>query len=299
MLVNNPGSQVQVLNNKLAIPVGSGTTYEYDKFMWAKRDLNCGQCKNGMKSMVTKRINEKVYNIPVVCTCVPYIQSEDEDGVQVVVFKGRRERWVGGKRPEIYISDEQVRSKANEAAVNTREQFTGDNVINSKKFQFTRVNGNSGQPIRSEFLSKAVPGMPITRPGDVPTEYSTRSSLPDNPQFGDVTKKNLKKAERAPQKSLHTLPNGNRVFVDDKTFSKLTGTKAAPAPVAAPAAAQAPAPKVKGTRGRPKKAVVASVPAPAPVAKAVAPKPVVAQTATAPVKRGRGRPKKVQVGANA
>jgi hypothetical protein len=289
------------LNNQLAIPVGTGTTYSYDKFMWDKRDLNCNQCKNGMKSMVTKRINDKVYNIPVVCTCVPYAQSEDADGVQVVVYKGRRERWVKGKRPEIYISDEQVRGKANEAALNTRDMVTGDNVINNKKYQFTRVNSQSGQPIRAEFLSKGLPGMPITRPGDVLTEYSTRSSLPDNPTFGDVTKKNLKKGVKPPQKFLHTLPNGTRVLVDDKTFSKLTGTlevkvPQTPAQTSAPMSPQTTETKVKGTRGRPKKTV--EVAAPSVSVKVVpAPAPVVAQAPAAPAKKQRGRPKKVKANA--
>lgn len=302
MLNNRPSAtqpQGQVLNNVLAIPVGTNTIIGYDKFMWDKRDENCVNCKNGMKSMVSKRVNEKTYNVPVVCPCVPYIQSEDADGVQVVVFKGRRERWIKGKRPEIYLSDEKVRAAANQAAVSTKDAFEGDNVIQGKKYQFVRA-GQSAP--RAEFLSKAVPGMPITRPGDVPTEFTTRSSIPENPKYGQVTAKNLEKAVPGAQKHLQTLPNGNRVFVDDATFAKLSG-KSVPvvAPITVTTSAGNPGnpnftvtisgdPNAPKKRGRPKK----SQEAPAqPFAQPAVPAQV-ASTEAGVEKKKRGRPKKVQ-----
>jgi hypothetical protein len=223
MITGSPSStqqQGQVITNQLAIPVGTNTVIPYNKFLWDKRDLNCGLCKNGLKSQLSRRINEKTYLVPVVCVCVPYLQSEDSDGVQTVVFKGRRERWIKGKRPEIYLSDEKVRASANKAAVTTKESFEGANVINGKKFQFVRPQNNAPQV---PFLSKSVPGMSITKPGDVPTEFTTQSSLPENPHYGDVTEKNLQKAIPGAQKHMQTLPNGNRVFVNDATFAKLSG----------------------------------------------------------------------------
>jgi hypothetical protein len=251
MITNRPVVQVQsqAINNKFAIPVGTNSIINYDKFLLDKRDLNCTNCKNGMKSMVGKRINEKTFNVPVMCTCVPYIQSEDSDGVEIVVYKGRRERWINGKRPEIYLSDEKVRTAANTAAKTTKAVFEGSNVINGKKFQFVRP---PSMVPRSEFLSKSAPGMPITRPGEVPMEFTTQSNLPENPVYGQVTKKNLKKAVPAPQKHLQTLPNGNRVFVDDATFSKLGGQA-----ITASSNANTTVVTVgKKSRGRPKKNAV-------------------------------------------
>lgn len=224
MIINKPAAQgVQVMNNTLAIPVGSNTIFAYDKFMWDSRDINCTACKNGMKSMITKRINDKIYNVPVVCTCVPYIESADTDGVSIVVFKGRRERWVKGKRPESYKVDEGIRSKANTAALNTKAMVSGQNEVGGRKFQLAHKPANENTSVsKSEFLSKSIPGAPIRRAPDVPLENMTSSENP-KPIFGDVTEKSLPALKKGPQKTLHVMPNGNRVFVDDKTFAKLSG----------------------------------------------------------------------------
>jgi hypothetical protein len=224
MIINKPAAQgIQVMNNTLAIPIGTNTIFAYDKFMWDSRDLNCTACKNGMKSMITKRINDKQYNVPVVCTCVPYIESQDEDGVSIVVFKGRRERWVKGKRPESYKVDEGIRGKANTAALNTKAMVSGQNEVAGRKFQLVRKPTQQETSVsKSEFLSKSIPGAPIRRAPEVPLENMT-SNENSTPKFGDVTEKSLPPLKKGPQKTLHVMPNGNRVFVDDKTFAKLSG----------------------------------------------------------------------------
>ncbi len=297
MITQKPeGGNMQVLNNVLGIPVGSNTTYAYEKFLWKERDLNCNQCKNGMKSMIAKRINDKVYNIPVVCTCVPYTQSLDEDGVSIVVFKGRRERWVGGKRPEVYKHDEAVRSRANTAANNTRDGYERpEAVVTTKKFTFVRESNFVPQ---LESVSKSLPGAKLNKAPEIPFETLSGADVA-RPVFGDVTAKDLPKGAKLPQKKLQTLPNGTRVLVDEKTFSKLSGQPLAKSIKAKPLA---PAPKPKTfpstvepvvvapakKRGRPAKKEAVSVEAGLPT---------LTQTelvgAVGEEKKKRGRPKKV------
>lgn len=296
MIVNKPvAQQVQVLNNTLAIPVGTGTVFAYSKFLWDKRDLNCSSCKNGMKSMIAKRINDKTYNIPVVCTCVPYTESTDVDGVSVVVYKGRRERWVKGKRPESYILDEAVRGNANKAAVNTKAMVSGQNVIQGKKYQFVKNTEVMTRVQKSEFLSKSVPGMSIKKAPEIPAEAM---DLSKPPVFGDVTKDSLPPPTKGPQKSLHTLANGSRVFVDDKTFSRLSGQ---PMSKSVKSKAGSPTTTEQKRRGRPAKvnsAPVALSNEDAALARAVGTKTAPVVVPTEPIsteKKRRGRPKKVVV----
>lgn len=288
MIINKPAAQQsQVLNNTLAIPVGTNTVFAYDKFLWKSRDLNCTSCKNGMKSMIVKRINDKSYNIPVVCTCVPYMESTDDEGVSIVVLKGRRERWVKGKRPENYIVDESVRSQANRAAQNTKAMVSGQNEVRGQKFQIVK-NQHSEIVPKSEFLSKSLPGMTIKRAPEIPTESAVADP---NVRFGDVTKDSLPPETKGPQKTLHTLSSGARVFVDDKTFRKLSGQ-----PLKKSVSDKAvPAQPTGKKRGRPAKASepAAVLTESAALAAAVgSPKVTVAALAAEPEKKKRGRPKK-------
>lgn len=98
-------------DRKYAIPVGTGNVIEFDKFLFDHRDKSCNKCKNGYKSVVPKTIGTKVFSIPIICICVPYIQSEDKEGNMVVNFKGFRELWPDGDRPEAYIQKE-IKTKA-------------------------------------------------------------------------------------------------------------------------------------------------------------------------------------------
>lgn len=97
---------VNSVENKYAIPVGTGNIIELDKFLFDERDKSCNKCKNGYKSAAQKTIGTQIYTIPIICICVPYVQSEDKDGNRVVSFKGFREMWPDGERPEAYIQKE-------------------------------------------------------------------------------------------------------------------------------------------------------------------------------------------------
>ena len=91
---------------KYAIPVGTGSIIEFDKFLFEHRDKACNKCKNGFKSAAQKTIGTQTFTIPIICVCVPYIQSEDKEGNKVVSYKGFRELWPDGERPEAYIQKE-------------------------------------------------------------------------------------------------------------------------------------------------------------------------------------------------
>jgi hypothetical protein len=90
---------------KYGIPVGTSNVVEINKFLFDKRDKECKSCKNGYKSVIPKQIGQAFVPIPVICTCVPYIQSKDGNSM-VVVYKGNREMWKSNDRPEVYIQKE-------------------------------------------------------------------------------------------------------------------------------------------------------------------------------------------------
>src|SRR5882724_753874 len=92
-----PKDAPQIIANKFAMPVGTSIVMDMNKFMFNKRDENCIQCRNGFKSTLPKKLDNKIYSVSVICTCVPYYQSKEADGTGVVMFKGRREKWIKGE----------------------------------------------------------------------------------------------------------------------------------------------------------------------------------------------------------
>jgi hypothetical protein len=115
----NFNKQVQpppVVANKVAMPVGTSIIMAMDKFMFDKRDLNCTACRNGYRSTLPKMLDGKMYSVSVICTCVPYYQQSDSEGTGVVIYKGRRESWIKGVRPESEIQNEMLREGADKNA---------------------------------------------------------------------------------------------------------------------------------------------------------------------------------------
>lgn len=135
-----PKDAPQIVTNRFAIPVGTSVILDFDKFMFDKRDINCNGCKNGFKSTLPKKMDNKIYNVNIVCTCVPYYQSRDAEGTGVVVYKGRRESWVKGIRPDSEIQAELIRegqiknalARKNEIEDNLR---ANNNVTGNAKYQ--------------------------------------------------------------------------------------------------------------------------------------------------------------------
>ncbi len=125
-----------VVANKIAMPVGTSIIMSMDKFLFDKRDQNCKACRNGYRSTLPKMVGNKVVSVGIICTCVPYCQQVDADGTGIVVYKGRRENWVRGVRPDSEIQDELVREgKANISQrdkANPKEPLKNPNGKNAK-----------------------------------------------------------------------------------------------------------------------------------------------------------------------
>ncbi|VVB50682.1 Uncharacterised protein [uncultured archaeon] len=105
MTQQNPASE-----KRYAMPVGTSSLIELSRFIFEERDTTCMKCKSGYKSVAPKSINGVVYQVPLICPCVPYVASQDKDGNFVMVYKGVRELWPGKKRPEQYIQNDMQRT---------------------------------------------------------------------------------------------------------------------------------------------------------------------------------------------
>jgi len=241
---------------KYAIPVGTGSVIEFDKFLFDHRDKSCKNCKNGLKSAVQKMIGTQTFTIPIICTCVPYIQSEDKDGNKVVNYKGFRELWTDGERPEAYIQKE-IQVKA---------------LSDTAKGKLKRVR-NSNTAHDGVQKGKYVVGKQlITTKNAKELEKSMDSARPAN-SVKPIQKDEFDKFfEGNKRKAAFRNKEGNIVVVDSATAQKMmkagvlfdpyAGTANQPAVAPAPEAEGAntpaqegnqPAPgSRKGIKGRPK-----------------------------------------------
>lgn len=132
------------------MPVGTGVVMAWDKFLWDQRDLNCNACRNGFKSAFPKTIENKVFQVAQVCTCVPYYESRDGEGTGVVVYRGRRERWVAGKRQEIDIQAELIREQQGRDLTNRKNDVMDalKNKTKGAKADELKAKNNASLPER-------------------------------------------------------------------------------------------------------------------------------------------------------
>jgi hypothetical protein len=315
----------QVVANKFAIPVGTSTILSWDRFLWDQRDINCGQCKNGFKSTLPKKVQDKIYQVSVICTCVPYYQLQEADGSGVVVYKGRRERWIKGKRQESDIQAEMIREQAglealrhkNEVEKTIRNPKSGDpkaDLIreqqNKARDQRILVQGRDGHwmkltPAQAKAFG-AVESNPANPVIDLEKEQAqAQPQVPEQPtaaQLGAETglgSPELAKAKAQGYKGMRpetdeeylTRMGGEAPMSDEQVGAQIKAAKvAAEQRLAQALAAPEPSPVAGKAPKAPKavkaKAQTASIPPP--------PAPAVAQApAVVPVvaKRGPGRPR--------
>jgi len=240
---------------RYAIPVGTSNIIDLSKFMLDQRDTACKACKNGYKSMVSKLVGQTYVQVPIICTCVPYVQSQDEKGQLVVVFKGNREFWKTNKRPEVYIQkDIEIRGKITEVE---------SNFAKLKKGSTAHDNINVG---------KYVVG--VNKPAS--EMKGTKKSVEEQPKVAQSAKV-LQKSEldkflekNGKRKSAFRTKENTIVVLDAETARRmgeaglLSGT-IAPAATKQPVAEEKKADVAKAKAGRPKGAKNK----PKPLAKAI------------------------------
>lgn len=244
-------TEPQKTERRYAIPVGTGNVIEFDKFLFDERDKTCKNCKNGFKSAVTKMIGTQNMTIPIICVCVPYIQSEDKEGNKVVNFKGFRELWPDGQRPEAYTQKElkvKTLSDVAKAKLNrVRNSNTAHDGVQKGKYTIGK------KLVTTKNAAELEKSMETARPAS-----SVKPIQKD--EFDKFFEGNKRKAA-------FRNKEGNIVVVDAGTAAKmmkagvLFDPNPVPAPVEAPVAevpagntaAPAKAPAVRtGVRGRPK-----------------------------------------------
>lgn len=188
-----------VTSNMYGIPVGTDKLVEYKNFKLGDeyRDLSCTKCKNGLRSMLRKEVGGKWFNVPLVCSCVPYIAHTDEEGTEKVIYKGRGELWPKGKRPESYIEEEMIRKQtALEAIKNAQRAQSGDKSLGAnQKFELGKMTMQELQAAgltsaelneltpKTEDSTKGKPG--FVNPNSVPKKVQPAST--QGPQYVDDT----------------------------------------------------------------------------------------------------------------
>jgi hypothetical protein len=294
---------VTVTTQQVAMPVGTNIILSMDKFMFDKRDVNCNSCRSGYKSTLPKSIDGKMYNVCVICTCVPYLLNADEEKTGIVVYKGRKENWVKGVRPESEIQAELIREGA--AANALYRQQEAERLKNNP-------NAKSERAIREKSLQNAEKPRQKVMQQDknghwifVDTETGKKMGLTisdvSNPAINKENPEAQPKPQPQPQENQGDVPasaavsptptptvdasvaaqraRGGRPETDEEFLLRTTGE--APINEDVTFLSQEVAQKIDAAKAAPKPIAKSQ---PAPVAP-TAPAPV------AEVKRGRGRPK--------
>ena len=228
---------------RYAIPVGTSELKELSKFLFDLRDNSCTQCKTGYKSVLPKFIGGKVHQIPVVCTCIPYIVGEDKDSNLVVVYKGARELWPNKKRPEQYIQNDLVRKAEFERAKNGMKEARGQSRAHDGVQSGKYTLGSLSPAEREELGKDVVKSLAPKFVGEVETEATAES------------KKFL--TQRVVRNVAMRNSEGHIIMVDNETALNMQRKNIAipvrpenVAPPAAPPAAPE-TPEVRRGRGRP------------------------------------------------
>jgi hypothetical protein len=167
----------EVEERKYAIPVGTSNLIEFSKFLVDLRDPNCDKCRTGYKSVIPKFVGGKVHQIPVMCTCVPYIASMDKDGNMTVVFKGLRELWPGKKRPEQYVQNDMIRKaefdRAKENLKSAHDGARAHNNVQSGKYTLGPLSPAERSELGKDLVKSLVPKFDGKDPADLDKAPST------------------------------------------------------------------------------------------------------------------------------
>jgi hypothetical protein len=258
---------------KYAIPVGTGVMLEFSKFMLELRDNSCTACRTGYKSVATKVIQTKSYQVPVMCVCVPYIASEDKDGNLVVVYKGFRELWPSRKRPEQYIQNDIQRKleleRAKQNMANARGQSRAHDGVTPNKYTLGVIPASERQALGAELAKSLQPT--FMKEGETPEVKSAKDFVSHQ-----LTRK-------VPMRNTE----GHIIMVDDATAlnMKSKGLATPERPAENPELADTP--KVSKSVAKRVKAQKTNQEIPIGTDGNL---PVM-DSSNAPVKRGRGRPK--------
>lgn len=276
-----------VVASKVAMPVGTSIILAMDKFMFDKRDQNCKSCRNGYRSTLPKMLDGKMYSVSVICTCVPYYQSSDADGTGVVIYKGRRENWTKGVRPEAEIQSELIREGDAQSAfkqkMNPKSTPQNTNGKNSEANQ-EKAAQNAAKPAQKVMQQdKQGHWLFVTleegkKMGLSISDVSNPLVNPDNPEKGIVT-------PQTPPAQPQEQAKGLRPESDEEFLIRTTGQ--APMTADPRVITEEEATKIEADRvSSPVAIPPASGPSvPAPVA------PAPTNQSPAVVKRGPGRPK--------
>lgn len=231
---------------KYAIPVGTGSLIEMSKFLFEERYSGCvNKCRSGYKSIAPKNVNGTIYQVPIICTCVPYVASQDKDGNYVVVYRGNRELWPGKKRPEQYIQNDMQRSaefeRAKDTLASARSQSKAHDGVSAGKYTLGVLSPSEQRELGAELVKSLKPR--FETPGEA-QEHSDLKSLVQNQATRRVAMRNKE---------------GNIIMVDDATANNMKRKgiavperPAAPEAKTAPASTQTQAPaSAPKKRGRP------------------------------------------------
>lgn len=261
---------------KYAIPVGTGDLIEFSKFLIGQRDEACHSCKNGYKSIISKSIGTKVFQVPVICTCVPYVQSQDKDNNLVVVYKGVRELWPSAKRPEVYIQNDLVRKaefeSAKEKIQNARHTAKAHDGVKSGKYTLGVLSASERKELGNDLVKSLAPKFDADK---APAESNETTKFLDKEVIRKVAMRNRE---------------GNLIVVDNATALQMMKNKSAvPERPGDGPEINKPAKKTSKKGGKKDKPVETKKNRVAPSTPVVPPVKT-SEIPPAPIKRGRGRP---------
>jgi hypothetical protein len=280
---NRQAQPAPVVANKVAMPVGTSIILSMDKFLFEKRDSNCRDCRNGYRSTLPKMLDGKMYSVSVICTCVPYYQNTDAEGSGVVSYKGRRENWVKGVRPEAEIQAELIREgKANadfSQKINPKAPLQNKDGKNTKA-NLEKALQNDAKPAQ-KFMQQDQQGHWLFVDLETGKKMGLRVSDVANPAINpDNPDKAVKPEPAQPQVQPEQQASGYkglRPESDEEFLQRTTGE--VPMEADPRVISEAEATKIEASRIT-------------PVAPVTAPKAIPPQAPKPPeVKRGRGRPK--------
>jgi hypothetical protein len=260
-----------VVASKVAMPVGTSIIMAMDKFIFEKRDENCHDCRNGYRSTLPKVLDGKMYSVSVVCTCVPYYQSLDSEGSGIVIYKGRRENWIKGVRPEAEIQAEMIREgKAKtdfSQRMNPKEPLKNSDGKNIKA-NLEKALQNEEKP-KQKVMQQDKNGHWLFVDLETGKKMGLRISDVANPQVNPANPDKAVKQPEPPPTEPQQTAQGLRPESDEEFLQRTTGQ----------------APMTADPR------VISEAEATLIEASRVAPPPPPPATTTVTVKRGRGRPK--------
>ncbi len=203
-----------VVLNKWAIPAGQpGNLIEFSKFLLTKRDTSCTQCRNrGVKSILMKLVDGKNYSVPIMCICVPIVMGEAANGSLIVSYKGYREEWPNGERPESLVHADLIKANAGDPIGEKRARVMDD----------ARAHDNNNSTSGKFSIG------PIT-----PMEAAELGAMVVNdlkPKF-DSTGNEIPAPPKKVVKTRVAMPGGGYIFTDQETADKILKINAGEIPV--------------------------------------------------------------------